>query len=125
MGSTGSGRFTDYSESQSSGEGSSAEGGGSGGVDRCTQAFNCTLEEVSQCDFFTNNGNTPAIRTTLNLVLTNRLFAATSTGEIVGALPTRFNYLAGCLEEGYSYIGIITASSTSPVPTVSADFSVQ
>jgi hypothetical protein len=127
MGSTGSGRFTDYTGSQptSKEKSSSGGGGGSGGVDRCEQAFSCMLEEVSLCDYLVNQGNPPAIKTALTIILNGRLFAVAPNGEQVGALPTRFNYLAACLEEGYRYVGVVTASSTTPMPNVSADFTVQ
>ncbi len=120
MGSTGSGSFSDYSESgKSEGGGSS---GGASGADRCGQAFTCRLEEVAQCDYFVGNSTTPPTQTELNVILDGRLFAVDEAGQKVGALPTSFNYLATCLEEGFSYVGVVTSSTSTPIPSVTADF---
>lgn len=123
MGSTGSGRFTDYSGAKptvtSSGGGS---GGGSSGNDRCQQAFSCTLEEVAQCDYFVQTGSVPPVGSQVSLILQRRLFAVADNGLKVGALPTSFNYLANCLGAGINYAGVIRASTTVPVPSVSVDF---
>jgi hypothetical protein len=120
MGSTGSGSFTDYSGSQ--GKNTGGGSGGSSGTDRCRQAFSCVLEEVAQCDFYAQNQATPATGTELMIVLNGRLFAVDPNGVRVGALPTRFNYLAACLASGIQYRGVVTASAATPVPTVSGDF---
>ena len=120
MGSTGSGSFTDYSGSQSlKGSGGS---GGSSGVDRCSKAFSCTLQEVAQCNYLKKHGNPPPVQTELNLFLNGRIFAVDVSGTTVGALPTSYNYLAACLNAGFKYVGVVTASTASPLPLVSADF---
>ncbi|MCU7936044.1 MAG: hypothetical protein KZQ99_14370 [Candidatus Thiodiazotropha sp. (ex Dulcina madagascariensis)] len=124
MGSTGSGHFSDYSGSQNSGK-SGGNSGGSSGTDRCHQAFSCVLEEVAQCDFFTANGTLPPAHTQVEIILNGRLFAVDANGVAIGALPTKFNYLAACIADGNNYVGVITKSPTSPVPSVSADFNPQ
>lgn len=121
MGSTGSGRFSDYSGRQSSNSGGGGNGGASG-TDRCQQAFTCTLEEVSQCDYFANNGALPAPQTPLSIVLDGRLFAQDANGVRVGALPTKFNYLAACIADGNTYIGAVKATRAAPHPSITADF---
>lgn len=121
MGSTGSGSFTDYSGSKPTNSGSGGSGGSSG-TDRCKQAFSCVLEEVAQCDFYTQHQAPPAPGTELAIILNGRLFAVDSNGSRIGALPTRFNYLAACLASGIQYRGVVTASAATPVPTVSGDF---
>lgn len=123
MGSTGSGRFTDYSGASTPGTSSgSGGGGGSSGNDKCQQAFSCTLEEVAQCDYLTLTGSLPPKGASLILVLQGRLFARTANGYNVGALPTSFNYLAACMESGVKYAGVIRVSSNVPVPSVTVDF---
>lgn len=124
MGSTGSGSFSDYSRSKKSGAKNRDAGGagGSSGNDRCKQAFTCVLEEVALCDFFVRHGTTPVAKTQLHIVLKDRLFAVTTNGIIVGALPTAFNYLAACLADEIVYDGVVTSSTSSPVPSVTADF---
>ena len=120
MGSTGSGSFTDYSGSQKPKGGGG--GGGSSATDRCKAAFSCTLQDVAQSAYFSAHGIPPPVQTQLNLVLRTRVFAIDSNGTVVGALPTSYNYLAACLNAGFNYIGIVTASSGGTVPLVSADF---
>nr|WP_320167113.1 hypothetical protein [uncultured Methylophaga sp.] len=121
MGSTGSGRFSDYSGIISPGKGS-GPGGGSG-IDRCTQAFSCYLEEVGNSAFYTKHGNVPSPGTALIVVHNGRLFAQDEHGDFVGALPTSYNYIAGCIKTGHKYIGIVAASSDTPFPHIHADFS--
>lgn len=121
MGTKGSGRFSDYPGSRSSGEGQGA-GGGASGEDRCNRAFTCYLEEVEQCEYFSQTQSVPAVNTALTLELRGRLFAVDSEGSAVGALPTRFNHLADCMSAGYSYEGRVVSSATSPMASVNVDF---
>ena len=120
MGSSGSGRLSDYSGSNK------ADGtGGTSGSDRCRLAFSCNLEEVAQCEFYVANSAVPNPNDVLSLVHDGRIFAVTSDGTKIGALPTAFNYLAGCLKDGNTYVGVVTTSGLHPVPVVSADFTAQ
>lgn len=126
MGSTGSGSFSDYTGAKNPvGAGRGGGSGGASGSDRCSQAFSCVLEEVAQCDHYTNTGAVPAAGDVLQVVRRGRLFAINSTGATVGALPTRLNYLAACLEDGFTYVGVIRSSSLTPFPTIEADFAPQ
>nr|WP_321981010.1 hypothetical protein [uncultured Cohaesibacter sp.] len=120
MGSTGSGIFSDCSGSRNN-DGT----GGTSGVDRCRQAFSCSLEEIELCDYFKTRAALPPVGTELVIVHQKRLFAATQQGVKVGALPTSFNYLAACMKDGLSYVGVVTASTILPIPLVSADFTAQ
>ncbi|MEP7457517.1 hypothetical protein [Phyllobacterium sp. SB3] len=120
MGSTRSGRFTDYSGSRSN-DGT----GGASGIDRCRQAFSCALEEVELCDYFVRHSTVPPVGTELVIAHRGRLFAATTQGLKVGALPTSYNYIAACMKDEISYVGVVTASGLLPVPYVSADFTAQ
>lgn len=121
MGSTGSDRFSDYPATGRNSE-SNGAGGGASGEDRCERAFSCHLEEVEQCAYFANNQSVPPANTPLTLQLSGRLFAVDSDGTQIGALPTRFNYLAECLNDGFTYQGRVVASSTSPMASVNVDF---
>lgn len=117
MGSTGSGNFSDYPGSNK-GE---AGGGGASGEDRCNRAFACVLEEVEQCDYFGANQDVPPANTPVSLELRGRLMAVDANGLSVGALPTRFNFLADCLAAGFSYDGRVVASTTGAVASVNVD----
>ena len=122
MGSSGSGSFSDYSGSRRQADGNGSQSGGSSGEDRCRQAFSVSLEDVGLYDYFSTTRSVPPVGTPLNLVFRTRVLAVDATGTDIGALPTRFNYLAACIRDGISYAGVVTNSSTSPVPRVDVDF---
>ena len=125
MGSSGSGNFSDYPGTQAmevAGDGTGMAGGASG-VDKCKQAFATLLEDVGQCDFYSQFKKVPAPGTQLGIFFDKkRIFAVDVNGVKVGALPTSFNYLATCLAGGVSYVGVAKSSADKPVPTVEADF---
>lgn len=125
MGSTGSGNLSDYSGSGPKGGEAGDGGGGASGDDRCERAFSCSLEEVERCDFFGAVGGVPEPGTTLTIEQRGRLFAIDANGQSVGALPTKFNYLADCINAGFSYEGRVVASTGSPMTSVSVDFAPQ
>lgn len=120
MGSSGSGSFSDYSNSKPGGA-----GGGASGSDLCRQAFSCELEEVAQCDLYAATTVVPKVNVVLSLKHDKRIFAVMADGTKVGALPTKYNYLAGCMKDGILYVGVVTASGLVPIPTVTADFTAQ
>lgn len=125
MGSSGSGRISDYPGSSGKGSGTSSGGGSgsSGGSDRCALAVAVVLEDVEHCDFYKAGGVVPAPGQQLRIVLKKRVVAETDAGITVGNLPTAYNYLAACLKDGWTYTGTVTASNGSgAVATVSADF---
>lgn len=118
MGSSGSGRFTDY---PGSGKGAADGGGGEATGDRCARALSCQLEDVEHCSYFAKHGKPPPAGTKLELAHAKRVVAKVGD-EVVGNLPTRFNYLAACIKDGYSYVGAVTTSKSTPTIIVSADF---
>lgn len=138
MGSSGSGRISDYPGSsrargdrdggrgRDSGGGGGAGGSGGGGgqpEDRCGKAFSVRLEDIEHSEYFTAHGAPPPLGETLHVRQRKRLVAETSTGQTVGNLPTSYNYLAGCLKDGWAYTGQVTTSSSGPpVAAVTADF---
>lgn len=110
MGSTGSGRLTDYP-------------GDPGIDDKCEKAFSVKLEDIEHCEYFKKHKDVPAIGTVLVIAHAKRVVAQTQAGEIVGNLPTQFNYLAGCLRQGYSYTGAVRDSKSGPsIAVIAADF---
>jgi hypothetical protein len=125
MGSSGSGNFSDYPGTKASdvtGDGTGTAGGTSG-VDKCKKAFDVLLDDVGNSDFFSKFNNVPAVGDQLSILFDGkRVFAIDENGVKVGALPTSFNYLVACLEDGVTYVGVVSTSAVSPVPTVAADF---
>lgn len=122
MGSTGSGSFSDYPGSRPKEGSEGAGGGGASGEDRCARAFSCALEEIEQCEHFNTSGGVPPANTALTIEQRGRLFAVDASGRTVGALPTRFNYLADCLVAGFTYEGRVNSSASAPVASVNVDF---
>ncbi|WP_249220746.1 hypothetical protein [Burkholderia cenocepacia] len=128
MGSSGSGNFSDYPGTKAKevvGDGTGMAGGASG-VDKCKQAFAALLDDVGQCDFYSQFKKVPSAGDQLGIVFDKtRIFAVDVNGVKVGALPTALNYLAACLASGVTYIGVVKSSAEKPVPTVEADFGPQ
>ena len=123
MGSSGSGRISDYPGSSSQGKPSRTGGGNGGASDRCARAFSARLEDVEQSDYYQAHKTTPPVGTQVEVAQRKRLVAQTASGESIGNLPTSLNYLASCLKDGWSYIGTVQSVTNSPpVATISADF---
>jgi hypothetical protein len=120
MGSTGSGRFSDYSGKSKTEEGDGSSGGSSGS-DKCAEAFTASLEDVANHEYYVNHGFAPAVGTELTISIKGRVVAVAGT-ETVGSLPTKLNYIARCLQGGFTYKGIVTSSTNGSNPQVQADF---
>ncbi|MBS1519929.1 MAG: hypothetical protein JST50_02940 [Bacteroidetes bacterium] len=120
MGSSGSGSLTDYSNNKPTS--SNPSSGGSSGQDNCGQAFEAVLEDVSRCDYYKMNNDVPPVGTNVKVIFNNiRLLVTTSDGTGVGYLPTKFNYIKVCIDNGFNYAGVVTASSIKPMPYVKVD----
>jgi len=119
MGSNGSGRFTDYSGSKPvEGNGKS---GGSSGENKCEKAFSAMLEEIDRCPYYIQKKDVPAVGEGITISFDKRPIAITKDGLIVGYLPTKFNYIKICLDDGYSFSGRVVSSSSGLVAAVSID----
>lgn len=130
MGSTGTGRFSDYPGTTSG----SAKGKGTGlgnstgpaQGDQCERALrNVPLEEVGRCEYLQSHsdllivGMSVSVRTTL---VGGRLGVEISGGgEVIGLLPTEYNYLLQCMKQGYTYMGQVKSARLRPVPVVRVD----
>ena len=115
MGSTGSGNFSDY---PSNGNAVKGVTGGESGVNACERAFKTRLEDVASSDYYQKKGNVPPIGTSVIIAFATRIVALDDQGVIIGNLPTEYNYLMRCLEEGYQYEGEVIGSFTTPFPSV-------
>jgi hypothetical protein len=110
MGSVGPGRFDDYQKDNLTDGGVSGES-----EDHCSEEFETLIEEVERCDFFKEHGQPPSIGTPVSVSSGKRITVSTNLGEAIGYLPTRFNFLAACIESGFSYTGQVTLSVAQPI----------
>ncbi|WP_257972323.1 hypothetical protein [Vibrio parahaemolyticus] len=119
MGSTGSGNFTDYTGARSENN----QTGGVSGKDRCEIAISCMLEDVGQSSYYSQHRHVPPTGNYVLIQLNNQRIAAidAQSGLDCGALPTHFNYLLSCIENGYSYAGVISNSSNGLNPLIEID----
>lgn len=90
MGSTGSGRLSDYSnqppkKEQATGGGSGGSGGSPGG-DPCALAFTTTLADVERCDYVKTQGNPPGKGDPVRVIFDTRLCVVTDDGVLIGYL---------------------------------------
>lgn len=120
MGSTGSGSFSDYSRRKPISQ--EENNGGSSNVDKCSLAFTTGLEEIGRCFYYMNFSNIPPVGTLIKIIFNgHRLVAETLLGEEIGYLPTKFNYLKFCIDDDFTYSGVVSNSNVSPSPFVKID----
>lgn len=115
MGSTGSGRLTDYSRFKGAVKGVT---GGEDLINKCDRAVATVLEDVETCDYYKKHGKVPAKGSYVRIDKKMRLVAVDENGDIIGHLPTEYNYLLECLNDGYQYEGEVSGSFDMPIPSV-------
>lgn len=129
MGSSGASRFSDYPEKPSkkvsSGGGRGGLAGGSSGQDLCDQALTTMLEDFERSEYFSKYGVTPPIGTPLVIEVKKRVIARAMSGESLGNLPTKYNYLAGCIASGRSYSGQVRSILGGFVARITIDAAPQ
>ena len=134
MGSKGTNKFTDFPGTpSSSAKGSGQSGAGKGGqpeIDQCERKLaDIALEEVGRCEYVADHGGLPpaGMPVTLRTALVGGRLAVESVDskEVIGFLPTEFNYLLQCTKQGYSYTGTVKSVRPRPVPVVRVDLEPQ
>lgn len=130
MGSTGTGRFTDYpgtpSGSSKTGSGNGSEGQGGGGASKADQCLHMiesvALEEVARSEYFVAHKILPSAGTAVivrSSLIGGRIGVETVPAlELVGLLPTEYNYLLQCMKQGYNYPGKVISTTSKPIPVV-------
>lgn len=124
MGTTGTGRFADYP-----GPGRT-RGAGETGEDRPSE--DCTapltgikLEDVAASPYFERAQALPepgqAVGVRGSLYRKRMAVEVSQSGEVLGFLPTRFNYLLAYIRQGYRYEGVVISSSMRPIPSVAVN----
>ncbi len=122
MGSSGSGNFGTYHT------GTHNEGEGNGEI-KCPQIIEMiNLEDVATSEFYTKHHAFPSISTPVmlrNEIVYGRLVVETEdNNEILGNLPTEYNYLIDCIHEGLVYIGVVLSSGDVPIPYITVKLNV-
>ena len=129
MGSRGTGRFRDYPGTGGSGSGGGGGGGGGGKpreVDKCAAAIeDLRLEEVALSDYYKTHKSVPPEKTKVRVrdkLVDKRIAVETVSGnEVIGFVPTAYNYLRQCMTAGWTYTGKVTSSSAAKLPKVTVD----
>ena len=119
MGSSGSGNFSDYSESKPNAGG--AKAGGSSHENKCGKAFSAMLEEVDRSQYYKTKEDVPEVGEPISISFDRRPIAVSKEGLIIGYLPTKLNYIKMCLDDNYSYSGRVVSASSGLVAAVSID----
>jgi hypothetical protein len=138
MGSSGSGRLTDYSKkagskksgtkrsrSKKGGGGGASGGGGSSGENACDKAIgDISLEEIARCAYYKKYSDVPRLGTQVIVrpaLVEHRIGVENSKGELLGYLPTEYNYLVGCMKAGFSYAGLVKSALNVRTPRINID----
>lgn len=117
MGSAGTGRFGDYFPPKTN-------------SNICEQSLeSITLEDVGLSKFYNNNNIVPNIGREVEIapnIINGRLVVQTTdTKEVVGNMPSKYNYILACLKSNYWYTGVVIYSSKNPIPNVVVDLNAR
>ena len=134
MGSSGTNTFSDYpgssggrpSEKGSGGGGCGGSGAGGGKSDKCDVTISgLALEEVALSEYFSAHKKTPPDKSKVRVrekLVDGRVAVETeSGGEVIGYVPTAYNYLRQCVSQGWSYNGEVSKSSSGKIPKAQID----
>lgn len=115
MGSTGTGRFTDYPSNPNSIKGVV---GPDPRADICGLAFSTDLEDIETSEFYNKYGKVPVQGSFVSIGFKGRIVAFNDKNLTIGNLPTKYNYLLGCMKSGYIYSGVVEDSGDGCVPFI-------
>lgn len=118
MGSSGPGNFSDYSNYPRAIKGVT---GAVDSEDKCALAFSTLIEDVDTCEYYSKKGALPAVGTEVYVGFKARLVVKSNDGLIIGYLPTKYNYLRNCIVKGFTYTGVVSVASSTPINTVVVD----
>ena len=118
MGSTGTGNFSDYKNFPRAIKGIT---GADDSEDKCALAFSTLIEDVDTCEYYSKKGTLPSVGIEVNIDFKVRLVVKSIDGLIIGYLPTKYNYLRYCIVKGFTYTGVVSVASSTPINTVVVD----
>lgn len=118
MGSSGPGNFSDYSNYPRAIKGVT---GAVDSEDKCALAFSTLIEDVDTCEYYSKKRILPAVGTEVYIDFKVRLVVKSNDGLIIGYLPTKYNYLRNCILKGFTYVGVVSNVSMTPINTILVD----
>ena len=118
MGSSGTDNFSDYSNYPRAIKGVT---GAVDSEDKCALAFSTLIENVDTCEYYSKKGTLPEVGTEVYIDFKVRLLVKSNEGLIIGYLPTKYNYLRNCILKGFTYTGVVSNASSTPINTVVVD----
>ena len=118
MGSSGPGNFSDYSNYPRAIKGVT---GAVDSEDKCALAFSTLIEDVDTCEYYSKKGMLPGVGTEVYVDFKVRLVVKSNDGLIIGYLPTKYNYLRNCIVKDFTYTGVVSVASSTPINTVVVD----
>lgn len=118
MGSSGTDNFSDYSNYPRAIKGVT---GAVDSEDKCALAFSTLVEDVDTCEYYSKKGMLPGVGTEVYVDFKVRLVVKSNDGLIIGYLPTKYNYLRHCIVKGFTYTGVVSVASSTPINTVVVD----
>lgn len=118
MGSSGTDNFSDYKNFPRAIKGVT---GAVDSEDKCALAFSTLIEDVDTCEYYSKKGMLPAVDTEVSVEFKVRLVVKSNDGLIIGYLPTKYNYLRYCIVKGFTYTGVVSNVSSTPINTVIVD----
>jgi hypothetical protein len=134
VGSSGTSSFSDYpgsrggSSNGGSSKGKGGDGGGDGGggsTDECAAAINDALEDVATSAYYAKHGKVPPPKTKVRIrskLVGGRVAVETvADSEVIGNLPTKYNYVVKCMKQSWTYEGTVESSSAGRLPKVTVD----
>lgn len=118
MGSSGRGKFGNYDITNKS----DTERGGEENHGCPSEILNINLEDVGTSEYYIKHNSVPKVGDATFLgtkLYEGRLVVIlSSTNEVLGNLPTEYNFLLDCLSRELAYLGEVVGSGMSPIPFV-------
>jgi hypothetical protein len=121
MGSTGSGSFGNYDIGGNKPGLKNSNGGGEGKESNCPEIIeNIILEDVGLSEYYTKRSSVPPKSTPVEIrrVVNGRIVAQLTTGEVIGNIPTQYNFLLNCIQGMSYYSGNVISSGLEPIPFI-------
>jgi hypothetical protein len=131
MGSTGSGSFGNYHVGNNNNSTETSIDGGVGTVNGGTgkeeiecpkKITNISLEDVATSEYYLQHQSLPAVREDVRLrnkIHNGRLIVEkANTHEVLGNLPTQYNYLINCIKRDMHYSGVVISAENVPIPFI-------